>query len=108
MSFIAALSAMLSMMILRISPGSEGTLEAISQMMTDLPDLKIAVVGHTDNVGGYEPNLDLSKRRADAVVAELVTAYSIDVSLCFAAGASLRAPICSSRPAWTAPRCIEN
>ena len=34
-----------------ILPGSEGTLKAIAAMMADLPDLKIAVVVHTDNVG---------------------------------------------------------
>ncbi len=79
-----------------ILPGSEGTLEAIAGMMADLPDLKIAVVGHTDDVGGYESNLDLSKRRADAVVAELVSTHGIDGSRLFAAGASFLAPIASN------------
>ena len=65
-------------------------------MMAGLPDLKVAVVGHTDNVGSYESNLDLSKRRADAVVAELVSTYGIDNGRLFAAGASFLAPIASN------------
>ena len=79
-----------------IIPGSEGALQAIAGMMAELPDLKIAVVGHTDNVGGYESNLDLSRRRADAVVAELVNSYDIDGARLFAAGASFLAPIASN------------
>jgi outer membrane protein OmpA-like peptidoglycan-associated protein len=79
-----------------ILPFSEGTLEAIAGMMADLPDLNVAVVGHTDNVGGYESNLDLSKRRADAVVAELVNTFGIDGTRLFAAGASFLAPMTSN------------
>lgn len=79
-----------------ILPGSEGTLEAIAMMMADLPDLKIAVVGHTDDVGGYDSNLGLSKRRADAVVAELVNKYGIPSGRLFAAGASFLAPLASN------------
>lgn len=79
-----------------ILPGSEGTLEAIAGMMASLPDLKVAVVGHTDNVGGYDINLDLSKRRADAVVAELIATYAIDEARLFSAGASFLAPVASN------------
>jgi len=79
-----------------ILPGSEETLAAIAEMMTEVPDLKVAVVGHTDNVGGYDNNLDLSKQRADAVVADLVNTYGIDNARLFAAGASFLAPIASN------------
>ena len=79
-----------------ILPGSEDTLAAIAEMMSELPDLKVAVVGHTDNVGGYDSNLDLSKQRADAVVANLINTYGIDSARLFAAGASFLAPIASN------------
>ena len=69
---------------------------AIAEMMSELPDLKVAVVGHTDNVGGYDSNLDLSKQRADAVVADLINTYGIDSARLFAAGASFLAPIASN------------
>ncbi len=79
-----------------ILPGSKETLAAIADMMAQLPDLKIAVVGHTDHVGGYDRNLELSKQRADAVVADLVNTYGIDNARLFAAGASFLAPIASN------------
>jgi len=79
-----------------ILPGSEGTLKAIAGMMEELPDIKVAVVGHTDTVGGYEANMDLSKRRADAVVAELVSKHGIAKTRLFAAGASFLAPVASN------------
>lgn len=79
-----------------ILPGSEQTLEAIARVIAKHPDLKVAVVGHTDNVGDYEANLDLSRRRADMVVAELVQTYGIDAARLFAAGASFLSPVASN------------
>jgi outer membrane protein OmpA-like peptidoglycan-associated protein len=40
--------------------------------MTDDPDRKLTVEGHTDNVGGDSYNLDLSKRRTASVKQALV------------------------------------
>ena len=40
-------------------------------------DWKLTVEGHTDNIGGNKSNLDLSKRRSEAVVHELVNGYYI-------------------------------
>ena len=40
--------------------------------MKDNAALKLLVVGHTDNVGGFPSNMDLSQRRAAAVVGALV------------------------------------
>jgi hypothetical protein len=39
----------------------------------DEPTLKLLVVGHTDNVGGFEFNRDLSQRQAASVVEALVS-----------------------------------
>ncbi len=44
----------------------------------DLPGIKLTVVGHTDSVGSEQYNLELSKRRAQAVKEFLVTNYDID------------------------------
>ncbi len=41
------------------------------------PELKLRIVGHTDNQGSADYNLDLSQRRAASVVAALVSAYGI-------------------------------
>jgi OOP family OmpA-OmpF porin len=55
-----------------VKPESDPTLEQIAKLMSDNPALKLLVVGHTDNVGGFAFNRDLSQRRAAAVVAALV------------------------------------
>jgi OmpA-OmpF porin, OOP family len=55
-----------------VKPESGPTLEQIAKLMSDNPALKLLVVGHTDNVGGFAFNRDLSQRRAAAVVAALV------------------------------------
>ncbi|MEO0202501.1 MAG: OmpA family protein [candidate division WOR-3 bacterium] len=36
--------------------------------MKEHPEIKLYVVGHTDNVGKLEYNIELSKKRAEAVV----------------------------------------
>ncbi len=60
-----------------IKPESEKVLKEIVQAMTDNPDWKLTVEGHTDNIGGDAYNLDLSKRRAAAVKQALVDRYHI-------------------------------
>jgi outer membrane protein OmpA-like peptidoglycan-associated protein len=49
------------------SPESFDELEQLFQLMTTNPSLKIAIHGHTDNVGSAESNVILSQKRADAV-----------------------------------------
>ena len=38
------------------------------------PERSVLIVGHTDNQGAYDYNLDLSRRRAEAVVKALTSA----------------------------------
>ena len=47
-------------------------------MLQAHPDLKLAVKGHTDNVGTPADNLKLSEARAKAVMAALVKEQGID------------------------------
>ncbi len=57
----------------RILPVSEGLMRAVREMIQTHPELKrISVEGHTDNVGGAEYNLKLSRARAASVVKWLV------------------------------------
>ena len=44
----------------------------IAEVMRENPDLQVAVVGHTDNGGGFQYNLDLSERRARSMVDAIV------------------------------------
>lgn len=60
-----------------LKPESEPVLKEIAQAMTDNPDWKLTVEGHTDNIGVDTYNLDLSKRRAASVKQALVSQYNI-------------------------------
>ena len=57
----------------KVNPGAQAIVAKIAGMMEDHPTLELAVVGYTDNTGDFKYNLGLSKRRADAIVSELVT-----------------------------------
>jgi outer membrane protein OmpA-like peptidoglycan-associated protein len=51
---------------------SKPTLDESSGILNQYPSLKVMIVGHTDNVGKREFNLDLSAKRAEAVKAYMV------------------------------------
>lgn len=76
-----------------IKAESKPALEEIAKLLTAEPELKLHVVGHTDNVGGYEANMSLSKRRADAVVAALVKDYGIAAGRLTSNGVAYLAPV---------------
>lgn len=50
---------------------SDATLAEVAKLLQN-KTLKLIVAGHTDNVGDFASNMDLSKRRAQAVVQALV------------------------------------
>ena len=53
-------------------PESEGVLDNIATTLKKYPDVHVKVAGYTDNMGRPEQNLQLSQKRADNVVADLV------------------------------------
>jgi len=64
----------------KIKPESYGVLKEIASTLTENPDVKVKIIGHTDSDGDDTKNLDLSKRRAAAVKATLNKEFNIDVS----------------------------
>ena len=76
-----------------LKPESRPTLEQIAKLLTGQPQLNVFIVGHTDNQGAYEYNLDLSRRRAEAVAAELVKSYRIAQTRLRTAGVGFLAPV---------------
>jgi len=70
----------------RIRPESAPTLKEIAAIVTDHDGLRLLIEGHTDNVGAPAANLDLSKRRADAVKAYLVGTLRVDAARLEASG----------------------
>jgi outer membrane protein OmpA-like peptidoglycan-associated protein len=71
---------------------SNPTLNEISTMLAADPRLAILIVGHTDNQGAYDYNLDLSRRRAESVVRILTTAFKVDPKRLRPAGVGMLAP----------------
>ena len=80
-----------------IRPESEETLEQIAKLLQDQGELKLVVVGHTDNQGRLDYNMDLSKRRAEAVKQALVADYGIAAGRLAAWGVGYLAPVASNR-----------
>ncbi|HMR78614.1 MAG TPA: OmpA family protein, partial [Polyangiaceae bacterium] len=63
-----------------IRPESDGVLQAVLEVLTKYPNIKkVRVEGHTDNRGGAGYNLNLSRRRAAAVV-KWLTDKGVDVA----------------------------
>lgn len=79
-----------------IKPQSEESLKEIAKLLQTNPQLKLFVVGHTDNVGNIEYNMKLSKERADAVVKTLLAEHSIEASRLRAFGVGPLAPVSSN------------
>lgn len=75
---------------------SAAALAEVSKMLKANPAIKVYVVGHTDNAGTLAANVDLSKRRATAVVEALTTQYGIAATRLLPYGAGPYAPIASN------------
>jgi OOP family OmpA-OmpF porin len=79
-----------------IKPESRPTLDEIAKLLQSQPQLNVVIVGHTDSQGTYDYNMDLSRRRAEAVSAELVRSYRIANTRLRTAGVGFLAPIGSN------------
>ncbi|WP_027360482.1 OmpA family protein [Desulforegula conservatrix] len=79
-----------------IKPESKPALEEIAKLLKASPDLKILVVGHTDNQGEIKYNQDLSKRRAESVVKALTSEYGIAGGRLSAHGVGMLSPVASN------------
>lgn len=75
---------------------SAPTLQEIARLLTDNPDLNLIIVGHTDNEGSYDYNMELSRRRADAVANTLSSDYGASSSRLRSAGVGYLAPAASN------------
>lgn len=76
---------------------SEPALKEIASLMKKQAALMLLVVGHTDNSGQLAHNMDLSKRRAEAVVKILTSKHGIEARRVHAQGAGPIAPVATNR-----------
>lgn len=77
----------------QLSEGSYPSLDALASFLLADPSRRVALVGHTDAVGGLSGNIALSKERALSVRQRLVEAYSVPVSQLDAEGMGYLSPI---------------
>jgi len=60
-----------------VLPESAPVLRQVAAWLAANPTAKLTITGHTDNVGGAAPNLDLSKRRAASVARVLAEQFTV-------------------------------
>jgi len=76
-----------------LKPESTPTLKEIAGLLRQDPKLMLYVVGHTDNVGADDYNMDLSRRRAASVVSALAAQHAVDAKRLKPAGVGRLAPV---------------
>jgi outer membrane protein OmpA-like peptidoglycan-associated protein len=79
-----------------LKPKSTPSLDEIGKLLKGQPSLKVYIVGHTDNVGGFDYNMGLSQRRATSVVNRLIQGYGIAADRLKPVGAGLIAPVAAN------------
>lgn len=88
-----------------IKPESTPTIAEIATFMKTNPRMSVLIVGHTDSVGGFDYNIDLSRRRAEAVVTALVSRHGVAASRLRSTGVGMSAPTASNE---TDEGCAKN
>ncbi len=76
-----------------VKPESYGALNDIAKILNEVPDVKVKIVGHTDSDGKDDFNLDLSKRRAANVKAELAKTFGVNADRLVTDGAGETQPV---------------
>jgi len=79
-----------------IKPQSAATIKEIAVLLNNNPNLKLFIVGHTDNKGSLDYNMNLSQKRAEAVVGVLVSEHGIESSRVTPKGLGFLAPVASN------------
>ena len=82
-----------------LKPASDATLREIVTLLKQQPALRLYVVGDTDNRGSFDSNMNLSDRRAAAVVVALTKRYGIDLRRLKAVGVGPVDPVSTNRTA---------
>lgn len=79
-----------------VKPESKPALAEMAKLLQQNPALKVYIVGHTDNQGAVATNVELSQKRADAVVKALTGDYKVDGKRLAAKGVASYAPVASN------------
>lgn len=83
----------------KIKSQSYGVLKDIANVLNENSSINVKIIGHTDSDGNASANLDLSKRRAEAVKASLIKDFGIDASRLQTDGKGASQPVDSNSTA---------
>jgi len=75
---------------------SDPQLQEMARLLKSQPALQVFIVGHTDNQGGFEANVLLSKQRAEAVRDALVTKLGVEAKRITPYGVASVSPVASN------------
>jgi len=75
---------------------SDPALMQVGLLMRDQPNLRLRVVGHTDDQGGAALNQTLSQHRAERVRQAIISRYGVDSARLTAVGMGSRQPVASN------------
>jgi outer membrane protein OmpA-like peptidoglycan-associated protein len=79
-----------------LKPESDATLDEVAKLLKSDAALRLLVVGHTDTVGKFEGNIELSQNRAASVVAALSKRLPSAASRLTPCGVGYQCPIASN------------
>ena len=79
-----------------VKPASKAALAEMAKLLQQDKNLKVHIVGHTDNQGASAHNMELSQKRADSVARVLATEYKVDARRLSAKGIGPFAPVASN------------
>ncbi len=80
-----------------LGPGDFDTLKELAIYLSTHPEKRVALVGHTDAEGSLSGNVALSKRRAESVMARLMSDFAIPRSQLEADGVGYLSPLASNQ-----------
>ncbi len=82
-----------------LAEAGDTALAALAAFLEAAPDARVVLVGHTDAQGALSANVDLSRRRAEAVRAELINRFGVEPGQIGAEGVGYLMPLTSNATA---------
>ncbi|MBP9793426.1 MAG: OmpA family protein [Flavobacterium sp.] len=80
-----------------IKPSSKLVLEDLGKVLSENPDIKISIAGHTDSDGNDTENLKLSEKRAQSIANYFLTNFDIQKSRMITLGKGELEPIADNK-----------
>ena len=79
-----------------IAPQQEAALARVAKIIKDTPDARVLIKGYSDSMGSMRVNMDVSRRRAEAVSQALVSRHGIPKGRLQTVGYGPESPIASN------------